>query len=117
MEMPTQMPLPVKSCGLKMHQRSCRVIDDLENELQQQMTEALNNDSQEDNIDPVNPDISTLNIQENFSDLKRGIKLPKSPLQWSTANDFFKLAFSNHPITPDDLNNNINGNSRLQLLW
>ena len=123
MEMPTQLPLPVKSCkaikcccgkvckgarGIKMHQRSCRVIDDLEDELQQQMTEALNNDSQEDNIDPVNPDISTLNIQESFPDLKRGIKLPKSPLQWSTANDFFKLTFSNHPITPDDLNNNIN---------
>ena len=123
MEMPTQMRLPVKSCkaikyccgkvckgarGLKMHQQSCRVIDDLEDELQQQMTETLNNDNHEDNIDPVNPDISTLNILENFPDLKRGIKLPKSPLQWSTANDFFKLTFSNHPITPDDLNNNIN---------
>ena len=58
------------------------------------MTKALNNDSQEDNIDPVNPDISTLNIQANFPDLKRGIKLPKSSLQWSIANDFFKLTFS-----------------------
>jgi hypothetical protein len=27
--------------GLKMHQRSCRVIDDLEDELQQQMSEVL----------------------------------------------------------------------------
>jgi hypothetical protein len=122
MEMPTQMCLPVKSCkavkcccgkvckgarGLKMHQRSCRVIDDLEDELQQQMTEALNDDNHEDNTDPVNPEISPLNTQENFPDLKR-IKLPKSPLQWSTANDFFKLTFLNHPITPDDLNNNIN---------
>ena len=123
MEMPTQMCLPVKSCkavkcccgkvckgarGLKMHQRSCRIIDDLEDELQQQMTEALNDDNHEDNTDPVNPEISPLNTQENFPDLKRGIKLPKSPLQWSTANDFFKLTFLNHPITPDDLNNNIN---------
>ena len=123
MEMPTQMCLPVKSCkavkcccgkvckgarGLKMHQRSCRVIDDLEDELQQQMTEALNDDNHEDNTDPVNPEISPLNTQENFPDFKRGIKLPKSPLQWSTANDFFKLTFLNHPITPDDLNNNIN---------
>ena len=71
--------------------------DDLEDELQQQMREALNNDSQEDNMDPVNPDISTLNIQENFPDLKRGIKLPKSPLQWSTANDFFKANFFKSP--------------------
>ena len=123
MEMPTQMCLPVKSCkavkcccgkvckgarGLKMHQRSCRIIDDLEDELQQQITEALNDDNHEDNTDPVNPEISPLNTQENFPDLKRGIKLPKSPLQWSTANDFFKLTFPNHPITPDDLNNNIN---------
>ena len=123
MEMPTQMCLPVKSCkavkcccgkvckgarGLKMHQRSCRVIDDLEDELQQQMSEALNDDNHEDNTDPVNPEISPLNTQENFPDLKRGIKLPKSPLQWSTANDFFKLTFLNHPITPDGLNNNIN---------
>ena len=123
MEMPTQMCLSVKSCkavkcccgkvckgarGLKMHQRSCRVIDDLEDELQQQMSEALNDDNHEDNTDPVNPEISPLNTQENFPDLKRGIKLPKSPLQWSTANDFFKLTFLNHPITPDGLNNNIN---------
>ena len=64
MEMPTQMCLPVKSCkavkcccgkvckgarGLKMHQRSCRIFDDLEDELQQQMTEALNDDNHEDN--------------------------------------------------------------------
>jgi hypothetical protein len=91
-----------------MHQRSCRVIDDLEDELQQQMTEALNDDNHEDNTDPVNPEISPSNTEENFPDLKRGIKLPKSPLQWSAANDFFKLTFLNHPITPDDLNNNIN---------
>ena len=52
--------------------------------------------------------ISPINTQESFPDLKKGIKLPKSPLQWSTANDFFKLTFSNLPITPRDLNNNIN---------
>jgi hypothetical protein len=74
MEMPTQMCLPVQSCkavkcccgkvwkgarGLKIHQRSCRVIDDLEDELQQQMTEALNDDNHEDNTDTANPEIST----------------------------------------------------------
>jgi hypothetical protein len=91
-----------------MHQQSCRVIDNLENELQQQMTEALNDDNHEDNTDPVNPEISPSNTEENFLDLKRGIKLPKSPLQWSAANNFFKLTFLNYPITPDDLNNKIN---------
>ena len=122
-EIPSQECLPVKSykavkccCGkvckgargLKMHQRSCRVIDDLEDELQQQMSEVLTEHQNEDNVDTVNPEISPINTQENFPDLKKGIKLPKSPLQWSTANDFFKLTFSNLPITPRDLNNNIN---------
>ena len=121
MEVPSPECLPVKSSkaikcwcgkvckgvrGLKIHQRNCRVIDDLEDELQQQMTEALNkNDNEEDVVDP---DVSHFSTEENFPDLKKGIKLPKSPLQWSTANDFFKLTFSNHPIKSDDLNNNIN---------
>ena len=94
--------------GLKMHQRSCRVIDDLEDELQKQMTEALNEHHNEDNVDPVNPELSSVNSQENFPGIKKGIKLPKSPLQWSTANDFFKLTFSNYPVISHDLNNNIN---------
>ena len=123
MEMPIQECLPVKSCkavkcccgkvckgarGLKMHQRSCRVIDDLEDELQQQMTEALNEHQNEDNVDPVNPELSSVNSQENLPGIKKGIKLPKSPLQWSTANDFFKLIFLNYPVISHDLNNNIN---------
>ena len=91
-----------------MPQRSCRVIDDLEDELQQQMSEVLTEHQNEDNVDTVTPEISPINTQENFPDLKKGIKLPKSPLQWSTANDFFKLTFSNLPITLRDLNNNIN---------
>ena len=120
----TQQCLAVKSCkavkcccgkvckgarGLKMHQRSCRVIDNLEDELQQQMAEACDDHSNEENVDQaISPENLSTNCQENFPDLMKGIKLPKSPLQWSIANDFFKLTFSNHPITPQDLNNNIN---------
>ena len=120
----TQQCLPVKSCkavkcccgkvckgarGLKMHQRSCRVIDNLEDELQQQMAEACDDHSNEENVDQaISPENLSTNCQENFPDLMKGIKLPKSPLLWSIANDFFKLTFSNHPITPQDLNNNIN---------
>ena len=77
--------------GLKMHQRSCTVIDDLEDELHQQMTDALNDQQNEDDAGPINPEISLLNDHDNFPELKLGIKLPKSPLQWSTTNDFFKL--------------------------
>ena len=120
----TQQCLPVKSCkavkcccgkvckgarGLKMHQRSCRVIDNLEDKLQQQMAEACDDHSNEENVDQaISPENLSTNCQENFPDLMKGIKLPKSPLQWSIAKDFFKLTFSNHPITPQDLNNNIN---------
>ena len=113
-EIPSQECLPVKSykavkccCG-KVCKGARGVIDDLEDELQQQMSEVLTEHQNEDNVDSVNPEISPTNTQENFPDLKKGIKLPKSPLQWSTANDFFKLTFSNLPITPRDLNNNIN---------
>ena len=70
MEMPAQECLPVRSCkaikcccgkvckgprGLKMHQRSCRIIDDLEDELKQQMTEILSDQENEENIDQLEP--------------------------------------------------------------
>ena len=64
-----------------MHQRSCRVIEGLEDELQQQMTVVLTEHQNEDNEEQVNPDISASNMQENFSHLKKGIKLLKLPLQ------------------------------------
>ena len=122
MEMPAQECLPVRSCkaikcccgkvckgprGLKMHQRSCRIIDDLEDELKQQMTEILSDQENEENIDQLEHENLSINIQEDVPDLRKGIRLPKSPLQWSSANDFFKVTFSNQPITPHDLNANI----------
>ena len=39
--------------------------------------------------------------------LKKGIKLPKSPLEWSTVNDYFNSMLSNYPIKLLDLNSNI----------
>ena len=96
-EMPLQECLPVKSwkavkccCGevckgshgLKMHQRGYRVIGDLENE-------ELTNHQMGSIVDQINPDISALNTQENFSDLKKGIKL-----------GFWKLSESSMPINP-----------------
>ena len=88
-----------------MHQRSCRVIDDMQNELQQQMTVALNNQVYEDSVQSVENVIPRLNSEEGYPGLKKGIKLPKSPLQWSIANDFFQLTLSNHPITMQEINN------------
>ena len=91
-----------------MHQRSCKVIDDLDEELQQQMTDALNEQICEDNVQSVEDVVSSLSSQETFPDLKKGIKLPKSPLQWSNANDFFHLTISNYPIASQDSNKSIN---------
>ena len=86
-----------------MHQRCCRVIDDLEQEIQEEMTELLT----EQNEDIIEPDAPPVNSQEDFPDFRKGIKLPRSPSQWTTANEFFKLTFSNYLITAHDLNNNI----------
>ena len=47
-----------------MHQRSCRVIDDLADELQHQMSEVLTEHQNEDNVDLVNPEISPIDTQE-----------------------------------------------------
>ena len=84
--------------GLKMHQRSCRVIEDLQDELQQQMTDSLNQQENDSDTNLENLETSTVDHKNNFPSLKKGIKLPKSPLQWSAANEFFKLTFSNQPI-------------------
>jgi hypothetical protein len=40
--------------------------------------------------------------------LKKGIKLPKSPIQWSNANDFFQFTLSNQPITTQEISKCIN---------
>ena len=50
-------------------------------------------------------DISELD-QRNLGDcfVKQGVKLPRTPQQWLNANDFFKAAFSNTPITAASLN-------------
>ena len=77
--------------GLKMHQRSCRVIDGMEEELQQQMTDTLNDQVYEDSVQSVENVVPRLNSEESYPDLKKGIKLPKYPLQWSIANDFNSL--------------------------
>ena len=68
--------------GIKMHQRCCRVIDDLEQEIQEEMTELLT----EQNEDITESEASPVNSQEDFPDLRKGIKLPRSPSQWTTAN-------------------------------
>ena len=82
-EMPSQDCLPVKSavkccCGkickgaldLKMHQRSCRVIDQLGKELQDQMTDALNEKDNEETTDHL--------ITDRYAIFRLTRKFPRS---------------------------------------
>ena len=49
-----------------------------------------------------------LPTEQNFPDLKKGIKLPKNENQWLTANEYFKSPLQfNTPITTQDLNSHI----------
>ena len=71
--------------GLKRHQRSCRVIMDLNNE--------LNYALQEDN-EEIFGDQSESTVNVNLAEdtiIKQGIKLPKSESEWKTANSFFHV--------------------------
>ena len=83
------------SCGkvckglrdLKMHQRSCRVISDLEGEIfdpvEEDITGSYNNDN-------ASGDYNTSNI---LPVIKPGIKFPKSDEHWKAANLYFMNSF------------------------
>ncbi len=95
--------------GLKMHQRSCRVIHGLDSELCTEIEELSNSDTEtiSDMSQATNSEQPVIN-EEYIPDLKRGIKLPKSNSEWSTANEYFKFALqANEPITSHDLDSNI----------
>ena len=79
--------------GLKMHQRSCRVIDGMEEELQQQMTDALNDKGYEDSVQSVENVVPSLNSEESYPDLKKGIKLPKLHCNGQLLTTFFNSLF------------------------
>ena len=64
--------------------------------LEEELVQTLENES--------DLDISELdesNVEECF--VKKGVKLPRTPQQWLNANDFFKAAFLNTPITAASL--------------
>jgi len=89
--------------GLKMHQRSCRVISGLNDELRTDFisTTQHENDNNEQDDDSlfIQPD------EEIFPDIKVGINLPKSDEQWLTANEYFKSVLQlSPPIRFEDLN-------------
>ena len=72
--------------------------------------EELEDEMIENSIDQDTNDVIESQSSQNFGDpciLQKEIKLPKSPLEWSTANDYFKSTLSNYPIKSLDLDSNI----------
>ena len=96
--------------GLKMHQRSCRVIMGLNKELLENVfeQEESNNNCAGDLDDIDTTSVYNTNQEEEYPELKKGINLPKTNSEWLTANEHFKFSLmSNPPITSDDLNTSI----------
>ena len=94
--------------GLKMHKRSCRVIQGLNNELCADLEEQITDNNTDTAVDEeLNTISNRVNIEE-IPVLKKGINLPKSDSEWSTANEYFKSALLlNGPIMPQELNTSI----------
>ena len=95
--------------GLKMHRRRCRVIEDMDED-QRSAFEILNDDvcSESTNEQAIEVD-KLANVR-----IKPGVKLPRSPDEWTAANDYFKTVFGNFQMQPTSIdltiefmNNNI----------
>jgi hypothetical protein len=94
--------------GLKMHQRSCRVIHGLNSELCSDIEEQAA-DNSTDGVLTVG-EANNTNLAENDTSpvLKKGINLPKRDSEWSTANEYFKSALLlTGPIKSQELNTSI----------
>ena len=89
--------------GLKIHQRSCRVILGLGQEITDAIIEAEN----EEDPATVSDTEGQIYDKNNEPILKAGIKLPKSAQQWKAAEDHFREALPLREISPNCLNENI----------
>ena len=79
--------------GLKMHQRSCRVIKSLTDETFEELEET-------ENID-TGQELASVDF-DSMPTIKPGIKLPKSDDQWKTTNAYFAASL---PISEIDHSN------------
>ena len=91
-----------------MHQRSCRIVRDLNDELRPDLEDHLfkNTTNISENIadtaKSTNDDHSETN---DFPELKKGIRLPKKDSEWLTANEFFKISLNSN--APQDAKSKI----------
>ena len=97
--------------GPKMHQRSCRVFNGLDDNLSDMVRDDILDRSKDEEIVAENETLrnQTVILQESEETvlLKHGVKLPKSSTDWSLINGHFKTAPLNYPIKTEDLNSNI----------
>ena len=74
-----------------MHQRSCHVINGLNNELCADLEEQVAENNTQEDLDLTGGEL-TANLSsaeyEITPEIKKGIKLPKSDSEWSTANEY-----------------------------
>ena len=95
--------------GLKVHQRSCRIIQGLGENLMKDLDENSGGDMDESTFGDLVNNNCTLSASVFFSYYneikKKGVKSPSFTSQrWTIADDFFKAAFVNKPIGSTDLN-------------
>ena len=93
-----QICISVPLRGLKSHQRSCRVIKGLSEEM------VSSNDTETDEIIDNIDDF----IPENLPELKPVIKLPKTETGWKEADTYFRSVLHAGDINISDLNTSSN---------
>ena len=94
-----------------MHQRSCRVVLGLNDQLRADLNDITLTDQEYGNgsVPLITSGASSLEPGDyGFPDIKTGINLPRSDDQWITANKYFKsVLFLNPPITAQNLSSSI----------
>ena len=88
-----------------MHQRSCRVLQGLNENLLQDLEREITNNSADASTtcEVAQMDRSMQTEISTESYLKPGMKLPKTSWEWEAANGYFQAVFSNQPIESDHL--------------
>ena len=85
--------------GLKMHQRRCRVNENMDFD---QPPDFENSNIESYDVANDNPEVVIESLQKLI--VKPGVKLPRSNDNWSEANNYFKSIFSTLEVKADSVN-------------